>query len=122
VFGDGKDSMDFVYVGDVARANLLAAASDASDEVCNIASGVETDLVTLAHTLLEVMGSDLAIEYGPARSLTRVARRVSDTTKAKELIGFQAEVPLAEGLARLVAWWQEAKLGAGEPQSTAGAR
>ena len=47
IFGDGKDSMDFVYVEDVARANLLAAASDVTNDVCNVASGVETDLVTL---------------------------------------------------------------------------
>jgi UDP-glucose 4-epimerase len=101
--------MDFVYVEDVARANLLAAASDVTDEVCNVATGVETDLVTLARTLLDVMGSDLPVEHGPARPLTRVARRVADTTKAKALLGFEAEVPLREGLSRLVTWWRDAR-------------
>ncbi len=73
IFGDGKDSMDFVYVEDVARANLLAAASDVANDVCNVASGVETDLVTLARTLLEVMGSDLSIAFGP-RPATHAGR------------------------------------------------
>jgi UDP-glucose 4-epimerase len=119
IFGDGKDSMDFVYVGDIARANLLAAASDVSDEVFNVASGVETDLVGLATALLEVMGSDLPIEHGPARALTRVSRRLADPSKAKELLGFEAEVDLHEGLTRLVDWWQVARH---EPASAVGGR
>ena len=107
IFGDGSDSMDFVYVGDIARANLLAAASDVSNEVFNVASGVETTLVGLAQALLEVMGADLPIEYGPARPFTGVSRRLASTVKAKQLLGFETEVDLHDGLARLVAWWEQ---------------
>src|SRR5262249_30656052 len=65
VFGKGDQTMDFVYVEDVARANLLAARAGVSDAVFNVASGVETSLVELAGTLLRVMGSTLSIEHGP---------------------------------------------------------
>ena len=106
IFGDGLQTMDFVYSEDIARANLLAAEADATDEVFNVASGVETSLVDLACTLLEVMGSDLELEYGPARTVNNVSRRLADTKAAAERIGFTAEVDLREGLHRLVEWWQ----------------
>jgi UDP-glucose 4-epimerase len=105
ILGDGSQTMDFVYIEDIARANLAAAASDASDEVFNVASGVETSLNDLAKALLRVMGSDLQPEYGPERSVNPVARRLADTGAARERLGFEATVGLEEGLGRLVAWW-----------------
>ncbi len=106
VLGDGKTTMDFVYIEDVARSNVLALASDVKDEVFNIASGTETSLNDLAEALLKVMGSNLKPEYGPERKVNPVSRRLADTTKAKEMLGFEASVDLEEGLTRLVAWWQ----------------
>ncbi len=106
ILGDGRQTMDFVHVADIARANLLAAKSDVSDEVLNIASGVETSLSQLAYTLLEVMGSDLPVQYGPARSVNNVARRLADTTRARERLGFRADVRLEEGLRSVVEWWR----------------
>jgi UDP-glucose 4-epimerase len=106
ILGDGSQTMDFVYIEDVARANLAAAGADADDEVFNVASGVETSLNDLAKTLLRVMGSDLEPEYGPERSVNPVARRLADTGAARERLGFEATVGLDEGLGRLVAWWQ----------------
>src|ERR1700722_11723958 len=111
ILGDGLQTMDFVYIGDVARANLLAAQSDASDEVFNVASGTETSLLELAKLLLEVMGSDLPVEHGPERSVNKVPRRRSDTTLARERLGFQAEVDLEEGLGRPGDWWQRVRAG-----------
>ena len=112
VLGDGLQTMDFVYVEDVARANLPAATSDATDDVLNIASGVETSLRELAAELVAVMGSDATLEFGPARAVNPVSRRLADTTRAAERLGFRAEVGLAEGLRRLVAWWQAERLAA----------
>jgi UDP-glucose 4-epimerase len=106
ILGDGTQTMDFVYVDDVARANILAAASAASDEVFNVASGTETSLRQLAEALVTVMGADLAPEFGPARSVNPVPRRLADTSLAAERLGFTAGVDLAEGLRRLVAWWK----------------
>ncbi len=105
ILGDGSQTMDFVYIGDVARANLLAAQADVSDEVFNVASGTETSLLELAQLLLEVMDSDLPVEHGPERSVNKVPRRLADTKLARERLGFEAEVDLQEGLRRLVEWW-----------------
>jgi UDP-glucose 4-epimerase len=104
--GDGSQTMDFVCIEDIARANLLAAVSDASDEVFNIACGVETSLLDLAHLLLAAMDSDLDVEFGPERAAAKVPRRLADTRLAQERLGFTAEVDIAEGLRRLVAWWR----------------
>lgn len=106
VLGDGNTTMDFVYIEDVARANVLALASEVEDEVFNIASGTETSLNDLALALLRVMGSDLEPEYGPERKVNPVSRRLADISKARRMLGFEPTVDLEEGLMRLVAWWQ----------------
>lgn len=107
VFGDGSQTMDFVYIEDVARANLLAAQAEATDEVFNIASGTETSLRQLAQALLKVMNSNLQIEYVAERKVNPVPRRLAEVRAARERLGFEAQVPLEEGLQRLVAWWKE---------------
>jgi UDP-glucose 4-epimerase len=104
--GDGRQTMDFVHVADVARANLLAAAADVTDEVFNVASGSETSLVELARALRHAMDADVTVEHGPARAVNAVTRRLADTTHARERLGFEAEVGLDEGLRSLVEWWQ----------------
>jgi UDP-glucose 4-epimerase len=106
IFGDGKQTMDFVYVEDIARANIAAADSDITDDVFNIASGTETSLNELAHTLLRIMGSNAPVEYGPERKVNAVPRRLADVSKAKQLLGFETRISLEEGLRRLVVWWQ----------------
>ncbi|WP_198321112.1 NAD-dependent epimerase/dehydratase family protein [Azohydromonas aeria] len=105
ILGDGKQTMDFVYIDDVARSNVLALASGVEDEVFNVASGVETSLNELAAALLKVMGSELQPEYGPERSVNPVSRRLADTAKARRLLGFEAQTSLEAGLAQLVDWW-----------------
>jgi UDP-glucose 4-epimerase len=107
ILGNGLQTMDFVNIEDVARATLLAAEADVSDEVFNVASGTETSLLDLAHMLLKVMGrEDLEIEFGPERGVNKVPRRLADTTLAKERLGFEAEIGLEDGLRRLVEWWR----------------
>jgi UDP-glucose 4-epimerase len=107
ILGDGSQTMDFVNIEDVARATLLAARSDLTDEVFNVASGTETSLLELAHMLLRVMGrEDLGIERGPERGVNKVPRRLADTTLARERLGFEARIGLEEGLRRLVDWWR----------------
>jgi UDP-glucose 4-epimerase len=106
IFGDGLQTMDFVHVYDIARANVLAAQSDVTDEVFNVASGAETSLKEVAERLLKIMGSSAEPEYAPARKVNPVPRRLADTTKAKKMLGFEAKMQLDEGLRSLVAWWQ----------------
>jgi UDP-glucose 4-epimerase len=106
VLGDGTQTMDFIYVDDIAGANVLGLASDVSDEVFNVATGVETSLNELAAALSRVMGVSRAPEYGPERKVNPVPRRLASTEKAKQLLGFEARVGLEEGLTRLVEWWR----------------
>jgi UDP-glucose 4-epimerase len=107
ILGDGAQTMDFVFVTDIARANLRAANSSITDDVLNIASGVETSLTELATALGRVMGVDVAPEYGPARKATPVWRRLADVKKAQRQIGFTAKVSLEDGLRQLVQWWSQ---------------
>jgi UDP-glucose 4-epimerase len=106
VLGDGQQTMDFVYTEDIARANLLAADSDVTDDVFNIGSCTETSLVELAYALQRAMGSNLELEFGPPRGVNAVTRRQADISRAQELLGWKPEVGLDEGLRRLVAWWR----------------
>ncbi|WP_371657921.1 NAD-dependent epimerase/dehydratase family protein [Streptomyces sp. NBC_00280] len=107
ILGDGTQTMDFVDVRDIARANVLAAESDVTDEVFNVASGMETSLRELADGLLEAMGaSDLEPEHGPARAVNGVVRRLADTTQAAERLGFTARIDMRTGLRDLVEWWR----------------
>jgi UDP-glucose 4-epimerase len=117
ILGDGDQTMDFVFTEDIARANLLAAEADVTDEVFNVASGTETSLKDLARAMLQAMGSDLAPEHGPPRQVNGVARRLADTTRARERLGFTAQIGLDEGLRRLVDWWKDETCEAQMPQS-----
>jgi UDP-glucose 4-epimerase len=107
IFGSGRQTMDFIHVSDIARANILAAKADVTDEVLNVASGRETSLNDLAFALLRTMGSSLRPEYGPDRPVNPVSRRLADVSRARELLGFEARISLDEGLQRLVEWWRE---------------
>jgi UDP-glucose 4-epimerase len=107
ILGDGAQTMDFVFVTDIARANLRAANSSITDDVLNIASGTETSLTELATVLGRVIGVDLPPEYGPARKATPVWRRLADVRKAQRQIGFTAKVSLEDGLRQLVQWWSQ---------------
>ncbi|MBN8927285.1 MAG: NAD-dependent epimerase/dehydratase family protein, partial [Rhodospirillales bacterium] len=105
VHGDGSATMDLVYVGDVARANLLALQSPRSDAVYNVASGTETSLLALWHAIQTATGAhDLEPEFLPVRKVNPVPRRLADVSRARAELGFTATTPLAAGLARLVAW------------------
>ncbi|MCH7525798.1 MAG: NAD-dependent epimerase/dehydratase family protein [Planctomycetes bacterium] len=105
IFGDGRLTMDLVYSEDVARANIVAAKSDVTDEVFNIGSGRETTLRDLLMLLLEITErKGIQPQYLPERTVNPVRRRLADTSKAKRMLGFECEVDLREGLRRLVEW------------------
>jgi UDP-glucose 4-epimerase len=106
ILGDGLQTMDFVHVADIAKANIAAARADVTDDVFNIAAGQETSLVDLAEELLGVMGSDLAPVHGEARKVNAVTRRLADVSAARDRLGWSSTIGLAEGLNGLVEWWR----------------
>ncbi len=108
IHGDGSASMDFIFVDDIARANILAMKSDRKDDVYNIASGEETTLLELWRALQSVTGAlRLEPEFLPPRKVNPVPRRLADVGKARDELGFVAEVSLEEGLRRLRAWQRD---------------
>lgn len=111
IFGDGSQTMDLVYIDDVTDANIIAMESEITDEVFNVASGTETSLLGLLTAVLKVTGSTLKPEFLPARAVNPVPRRLADTKKAEDLLGFKAKVGVEEGLRRLIAWRKEVLAG-----------
>ncbi|HVD30208.1 MAG TPA: NAD-dependent epimerase/dehydratase family protein [Methylomirabilota bacterium] len=108
LYGDGSASVDFVYVGDVARANLLACDTKTIDDIVNVCSGIETRMSDLAALLLELTGSNVGVEHRPQPAGALPARRYGDPRRARELLGFAAKTDLRDGVKQLIAWRREA--------------
>jgi len=104
VNGDGKQTRDYVFVGDVVQANLAALEREPCGAV-NIGTGVETDVNRLAELMLEASGSRSEVRHGPAKAGEQ-RRSVIDHAKAAERLGWRPTVPLAEGLRRTVEWFR----------------
>lgn len=104
IYGDGSETFDFVAVEDCAAANICAMRAEASDEFYNVGTGRRTSLKELGELLLKLSNSDLGLDFAPASSATLVRNRVGSTTLARKELGFAAEIPLEEGLRRLIAW------------------
>lgn len=103
IFGDGSQAYDFVHVDDVARANVLALKSDATDECVNVGVGVKTTINELVADLLTLTGSSLQPEYRPQEQMF-VTHRVGSTEKARQLLGFTGSIGLEDGLRSVVDW------------------
>jgi len=107
VQGDGLQSRDFTYIENVVQANLLAATTpDVSGQVFNVARGERITLLDMIATLNRLVGRDLPIEYGPARS-GDVRHSLAEIGKARQLLGYAPAIDMAEGLARTLAWYRE---------------
>ncbi|MBN2385476.1 MAG: SDR family oxidoreductase [Anaerolineales bacterium] len=104
LYGDGHQTRDFIFVGDVVRANLLAAGSATADgEAFNICTGQETSILDLLEELSGVTGRNPQVRFAPARS-GDIYRSVGDPAKAADQLGFRAEVSLAKGLKETSTW------------------
>lgn len=104
ILGDGSEAFDFVAVEDCAKANVCAMKSAVTDRFYNVGTGRRTSLKELAGTLLSLTGSNQEIQYAPRSQATLVRNRIGSPLKAKAEIGFEADIPLADGLDRLIAW------------------
>jgi len=120
IHGDGTATMDFVFVEDIARANILAMKSPRTDDVYNIASGTETSLGELWEAMQRIGGAHhLSPEFHPPRKVNPVPRRLADTRRGKDELGFVSRVGLEDGLRKLDAWRREALVEADEEGAVA---
>ena len=103
--GDGKQTRDYVFVGDVVRANIAALDSESVGAV-NIGTGKETDVVTLCELLREGVGSQVEAIHGPAKPGEQ-RRSCLETSLASAVLGWRPEVALDEGLLRTIAYYRE---------------
>jgi UDP-glucose 4-epimerase len=107
IYGDGATTMDFVYVRDIAKANIAALQADVTDEVFNIGNCEETSLKQLLDVLLKVNDSTLEPEYRDESSVNPVSRRLADISRAQELLDFTPTVSLEQGMKELSEWYFE---------------
>lgn len=107
IYGDGSTSMDFVYVRDIAKANVAALQADVTDEAFNIGNCVETSLKQLLDVLLLVNNATVVPEFREENSINPVSRRLADISKAQRLLGFTPTTSLEAGLKELSDWYFE---------------
>ena len=104
ILGDGSEAFDFVAVEDCARANICAMKATATDRFYNVGTGKRTSLKEIAEKLVNLTGSNQPINYAPRSQATLVRNRIGSPKRAKEEIGFTAQIDLDEGLRRLIDW------------------
>ncbi|MBI3517552.1 MAG: GDP-mannose 4,6-dehydratase, partial [Proteobacteria bacterium] len=110
--GDGTQAYDYVYVGDVARANVMGMASAVSGESFIIATGVDTSLNEVVKILGRLTQKDVKPEYhnDPTKPRTAMKPKLGySPAKAKKLLDWEPKVGIEEGIERLIAWAEEAK-------------
>ena len=103
--GDGQQTRDFIYVGDLCQAILLALQSDISGEVFQIATGVETSILDLATRIEAMLGSGVKMQYDPPRQ-GDIRKNYSDITKARDILSWSPALGLEEGLRETWRWFQ----------------
>ena len=104
IFGDGEQAMDFIYVEDIARANILALESNIEEGIYNVGTGVMSSLNDLVRNMLELTNPNLKPEYKKPEKLLIVSKRKADITNAKKDLGFESKIDLKEGLKKLIEW------------------
>ncbi len=102
--GDGKQTRDFVFVGDVARANLLALTNDFIGEI-NIATGIETSINTIFQEIKQRLSADTLEAHGPPMQGEQL-RSVLSVDKARHILGWEPTISLTEGLKHTVTFFQ----------------
>ncbi len=98
--GEGKQSMDFIHVTDIARSVVLALESERANLPINVGSGIDTTIADLARILIDAVGVDVEPQFNPRQVL--VTRRAADTARAKDVLGFETTIPVREGMIQLI--------------------
>ena len=116
IHGDGSQTMDLIYIEDVARSNICAMNSSIDYGFYNIGTGVETSVNSLANILLSIYNKTAVIKHNNV-GINLVKRRKSSTILAEQKLNFKSEVPLIDGLMRLIKWRQNSKSPCANPIS-----
>ncbi len=111
LWGTGAASREFLYVEDAARAIILATERYERTDPVNLGTSEEITIRRLAELIAELTGFDGSLEFDTSKPDGQ-PRRALETSKARELFGFEASVPFTEGLEKTIAWWQETRLSA----------
>lgn len=98
--GEGKQSMDFIHVKDIARAVVLAVGAERGNVPINIGTGIDTTVAQLAHILIDAVGADVEPQFNPRDVL--VSRRAADVQRAKDILGFEYSIAVEDGMRALV--------------------
>lgn len=98
--GEGKQSMDFIHVVDIARAVVMSLESEQANVPINVGTGIDTSVATLAEILIDAVGVDVTPQFNPRDVL--VSRRAADVTRAKEVLGFEPTIEVGPGMKRLI--------------------
>ncbi|MFC9559109.1 NAD-dependent epimerase/dehydratase family protein [Agromyces sp. NPDC056965] len=98
--GEGKQSMDFIHVKDIARAVVLSLTSEQSKMPINVGTGIDTTVAELAEILIDAVGVDVEAQFNARPVL--VTRRAADVERARTVLGFEASIPVREGMTALV--------------------
>jgi UDP-glucose 4-epimerase len=118
IYGDGHQSRDFIYIGNVVQGNLLAAeAKDAPGKIFNMAEGKQTSLLQLLELLSELLGAQVKPKFEPARP-GDVRESMADITQARTILNFEPATSLEEGLRQTIDYYRaiaQAKLSCGSP-------
>lgn len=104
IMGDGSEAFDFVAVEDCGLANVCAMMSEATDRFYNVGTGKRTSLKELAEMLRTLTQCEQPINYAPRSQATLVRNRIGSPKRASEEINFTAQIPLNDGLKRLIDW------------------
>lgn len=98
--GKGEQSMDFIHVHDIARAVVLSLESEQANVPVNVGTGIDTSIKDLAEILIDAVGADVEPIFNPRDVL--VSRRAADTTRAKEVLGFEPTIDVRSGMTELI--------------------
>ena len=106
IFGDGQSTRDYLHVDDLCRGIMSAADSDLSDAVLHLASEKETSINELARLILDLVGSDVEIVHQPKRR-GEVERNFARADRAKEVLGWEPQLSLRDGMQNTIDWFRE---------------
>lgn len=111
IFEDGKETRDFVYIDDVVDATVLGIeVKEAAGHAFNIGTGVATDVITLANTLIETYGVDVPVTISGNYRLGDIRHNFADITLAKNILGYEPKWSFKEGMNEFAKWVNEQKV------------